>query len=119
MTSVYLACKTEEFNLPVTQIARNINWGIDVPKITEILIHNEMPIIESMKFHLIIHNPFDTAENFVKHIRCYSEMDFDTKKKDMDNFIFESLLTDIPLLYSPQQVNAYQYSYPASQDEQG
>lgn len=63
VTSVYLACKVEEFNVSITQFVANIKGDRD--KASEIILNNELLIMEQMDYHLTIHNPYRPVEGLL------------------------------------------------------
>jgi cyclin H len=105
---VYLACKVEEFNLTITQFVSNIK---DEPaKWTEIIINNELMLMETIKFHLIIHNPYLARDAFLEDMKGKAQelqLSFDptTLSPHIDHFLEVVLLTDVPLLYTHSQVS--------------
>lgn len=67
VTCIYLACKVEEFNVSITQFVTNIKG--DREKASDIILNNEMLLMEEIKFHLAIHNPFRPVEGFMIDIK--------------------------------------------------
>jgi hypothetical protein len=53
---VYLACKVEEFNISIQQFVANIKG--DREKASDIILNDELLLMQQLKFHLTVHNPF-------------------------------------------------------------
>ena len=56
VTAVYLACKTEEFNVSMQQFIANVQGNQE--RATKIILNNELLLMQELRFHLTIHNPF-------------------------------------------------------------
>lgn len=73
VTCVYLACKVEEFNVSIMQFVSNIKG--DRGKAAEIILNNELLLMQHLRYHLTIHNPFRPVEGFLLDIKviefCY------------------------------------------------
>lgn len=66
LTSVYLACKVDEFNVSSSQFVANL-WESPAAqeKALEQILEYELLLIQQLNFHLIIHNPFRPFEGFL------------------------------------------------------
>jgi len=67
VTAVYLACKTEEFNVSMQQFVANINGNQE--RATKIILNNELLLMQQLQFHLTIHNPFRAVEGLIIDIK--------------------------------------------------
>lgn len=63
VTCVYLACKVEEFNVSMAQFVANIRG--DRAKAADIVLSNELLLMQQLKYHLTVHNPFRPVEGFL------------------------------------------------------
>ena len=103
-TCVYLASKTEEFNISIQQFVSNVKG--DRNKAMEIILSNELLLMKELNFNLTIHNPFRPVEGFLIDIktRCSGMQNPDKLRKGIDEFLEKSFLTDCCLIYSPSQI---------------
>lgn len=103
VTCIYLAAKVEEFNVSISQFVANIRG--DREKASDIILNNELLLMEQLKFHLAIHNPFRPVEGLLIDIktRC-SLMDPERLRPGTESFLEKAYLTDAILLYSPSQI---------------
>ncbi|XP_045460075.1 cyclin-H [Harmonia axyridis] len=103
VTCIYLACKVEEFNVSITQFVTNIKG--DREKASDIILNNEMLLMEEIKFHLAIHNPFRPVEGFLIDIKTRSNLeDPERLRPGTEEFLDKVFLTDAILLYAPSQI---------------
>ena len=70
VTCVYLACKVEEFNVPMERFVANVKG--DNTKAKDFVLNNELMLMEQLKFHLTTHNPFRSVEGFLIDIKVGS-----------------------------------------------
>lgn len=102
-TCVYLASKTEEFNISIQQFVSNVKG--DRNKAMEIILSNELLLMKELNFNLTIHNPFRPIEGFLIDIKTRCDMQNPDKlRKGIDEFLEKSFLTDCCLIYSPSQI---------------
>lgn len=66
-TSVYLACKVEEFNVSITQFVANISG--DRERAMDIILSQELLLMQRLHYHLTIHNPFRPLEGLLIDIK--------------------------------------------------
>lgn len=67
VTCVYLACKVEEFNVSMQQFVQIVKG--DREKASEIVLQNELLLMQQLKYHLTVHNPFRPIEGFLIDIK--------------------------------------------------
>jgi cyclin H len=67
VTCVYLACKVEEFNVSMQQFVMNVKG--DRARASDIVLQNELLLMQQLKYHLTIHNPFRPIEGFLIDIK--------------------------------------------------
>lgn len=103
-TCVYLSCKTEEFNVSITQFVSNVKG--DKLKAMDIILSNELLLMQQLNYYLTVHNPFRPIEGFLIDIktRC-SLANPERLRAGIDDFIDKTFLTDACLLYAPSQVS--------------
>ena len=72
VTAVYLATKVEEFNVSIQQFVSNVAGNQE--RATKIILNNELLLMQELKFHLTVHNPFRAVEGLLIDIktRCPS-----------------------------------------------
>uniref|UniRef100_A0A8D8PX23 Cyclin-H n=2 Tax=Cacopsylla melanoneura TaxID=428564 RepID=A0A8D8PX23_9HEMI len=103
VTCVYLACKVEEFNLSISQFVSNIKG--DQQKASDIILNNELLLMQQLKYHLTVHNPYRPVEGFLIDIKTRSQLrDPDRLRPGIDEFLDKMFLTDACLLFSPSQI---------------
>ena len=67
VTSAYLACKVEEFNVSVDQFIANIKG--DKERAMNIVLNNELLLMRELNFHLPVHNPFRPVEGLLIDVK--------------------------------------------------
>lgn len=67
---MYLACKVEEFNVSIAQFVSNVRG--DREKATDIILNNELLLMQQLKYHLTIHNPYRPLEGLLIDIKVRS-----------------------------------------------
>ncbi|XP_065285471.1 cyclin-H [Dermacentor albipictus] len=104
VTCVYLACKVEEFNVSIAQFVSNVRG--DREKATDIILNNELLLMQQLKYHLTIHNPYRPLEGLLIDLktRCSQFPDPEKLRLYMDDFLERTLFTDAMLLMAPSQI---------------
>jgi len=104
VTAVYLACKTEEFNVSMQQFIANVQGNQE--RATKIILNNELLLMQELRFHLTIHNPFRAVEGLLIDIktRCDSVHSVDSFRPEIQSFLDSVFLTDACMIYAPSQV---------------
>lgn len=105
VTSAYLACKVEEFNVSIDQFIANIKG--DKERAMDVVLNNEMLLMRELNFHLTVHNPFRPVEGLLIDVktRCKSlQTNAEVFRKEIERFLDKLLLTNSLLIYAPSQV---------------
>lgn len=112
---IYLACKVEEFNIPIEMFVKNISSvkkaaaqdvKYEADKAGDILLSEELLLLEILHFHLTVHNPYRPVEGLFIDIktRCPEISDLEKLRKGVEAFLINCLHTDACLLFSPSQI---------------
>ena len=104
VTCVYLACKVEEFNVSMDQFVANVKG--DREKARAVILNNELLLMQQLKYHLTVHNPYRAVEGFLIDLktRCLQAGDPERFRADIDDLLEKTCFTDACLLFSPSQV---------------
>ncbi|XP_022652125.1 cyclin-H-like [Varroa jacobsoni] len=105
VTCVYLACKVEEFNVSITQFVNNVKG--DREKAQDVILSNELLLMQHLRYHLTVHNPYRPVEGLLIDIKTRMQhiiQDAENLRPLMDDFLDRSLLTDASLLFAPSQI---------------
>lgn len=109
VTAVYLACKTEEFNVSMQQFVANINGNQE--RATKIILNNELLLMQQLQFHLTIHNPFRAVEGLIIDIKARavlpegaSPATVENFRPEIDSFLDKIFLTDAIFVFAPSQI---------------
>lgn len=115
---MYLACKTEEFNVSINQFVGNIRG--DRAKAMDIILSNELLLMQQLNYYLTVHNPFRPIEGFLIDIktRCSSLINPDRLRVGIDEFIDKAFLTDACLLFAPSQLALAAVLHAASKEQE-
>ncbi|XP_059825337.1 cyclin-H [Hypanus sabinus] len=107
LTSVYLACKVDEFNVSSSQFVANL-WESPAAqeKALEQILEYELLLIQQLNFHLIIHNPFRPLEGFLIDLKARDSRleNPEVLRKTADEFLSREMMTDAGLLFPPSQI---------------
>lgn len=116
-TCVYLACKTEEFNVSIGQFVSNIKG--DKVKAMEIILSNELLLMQRLNYYLTIHNPYRPVEGFLIDIktRC-SLVNPDRLRAGIDEFLENTFFTEACLLFAPSQIALAAVLHAASKEQE-
>ncbi|KAH3663766.1 hypothetical protein OGAPHI_005168 [Ogataea philodendri] len=103
LTCLFLAAKVENQFIGINSFSKNI------PKTTpEGILKNEYLILETMKFSLQCHHPFQPLYGFFLDIQqMLPKLDFNRLGKNYDGareLVNDSLFSDLPFLYTPPQI---------------
>lgn len=106
VTAVYLACKTEEFNVSMQQFVANVQGNQE--RATKIILNNELLLMQELLFHLTIHNPFRAVEGLLIDIKTRRDGanpgEVDSFRPEIDTFLDRVFLTDACILFAPSQI---------------
>lgn len=116
-TCVYLACKTEEFNVSIGQFVSNIKG--DRVKAMDIILSNELLLMQRLNYYLTVHNPFRPVEGFLIDIksRC-SLLNPDRLRNGIDEFLEKTFFTEACLLFAPSQIALAGVLHAASKEQE-
>ncbi|XP_071098327.1 cyclin-H-like [Haliotis cracherodii] len=104
LTCVYLACKVEEFYVPIGQFVGNLKGNRE--KFADIVLGFELLLMQRLHYHLTIHNMYRPLEGLFIDLKTrYPQMgDPEKLRRYAEDFIDKSLGTDVSLLFAPSQV---------------
>ncbi|XP_065182413.1 cyclin-H-like [Sycon ciliatum] len=103
-TCLYLACKIEEFNLSVDQFLMAVP-AEEQHTVRQFVLQNELMLVQSLHFHLTVHNPYRPLEGFLVDMKTRCPVSKGSKiRKIADQFLVHVLSSDAPLLYIPSQI---------------
>ncbi|XP_030527478.1 cyclin-H1-1-like isoform X2 [Rhodamnia argentea] len=101
LTCIYAACKIEENHVSAEELGKGISQD------HQVILNNEMLVLQSLEFDLIVYAPYRSIEGFTDDVRdfCHAEDDQlqllkETAKEEVDKI----MLTDAPLLFPPGQL---------------
>ena len=64
---VYLACKVEEFYVPIGQFVSNLKGNRE--KFADTILTFELLLMSKLRYHLTVHNPFRAMEGLLIDIK--------------------------------------------------
>ncbi|XP_041356369.1 cyclin-H-like isoform X3 [Gigantopelta aegis] len=104
LTCVYLACKVEEFYVPIGQFVGNLKSNRE--KFADVILGFELLLMQKLHYHLTIHNPFRPMEGLLIDLktRCRSIGDPERLRKSAEDFVDRSFVCDVLLIYAPSQI---------------
>ena len=74
-------------------------------KATNVILNNELLLMQELKFHLTIHNPYRAMEGLLIDIKTrYSLADVESWRTEMEEFLSQVYLTNSIMIYSPSQI---------------
>lgn len=118
LASIWLACKTEEFNISMDQFVWNVHnllpderiaHGEDFSrKYGDAILAIELILIKELNFHLTVHNPFRAFEGLLIDMKTRYESATLKKPEILRDptieILYSALFTDAILLYTPSQL---------------
>lgn len=114
---MYLACKTEEFNVSINQFISNIKG--DRGKAMDIILSNELLLMQQLNYYLTVHNPFRPIEGFLIDIKTRCTLaNPDRLRTGIEEFIERTFLTDACLLFAPAQLALAAVLHAASKEQE-
>jgi len=120
VTAVYLACKTEEFNVSMQQFISNVQGNQE--RATKIILNNELLLMQELQFHLTVYNPFRAVEGLLIDIKTRKEgaiaSEVDSFRPEIEVFLDRVFLTDAVLIYAPSQIGLAAVIHAASKKKQ-
>mmetsp|Transcript_19185 Transcript_19185/g.31403 ORF Transcript_19185/g.31403 Transcript_19185/m.31403 type:complete len:356 (-) Transcript_19185:180-1247(-) len=101
LTSIYIACKVEEINMPVDDFVRPLNADPDQ------ILQFELVFLDSIHFQLIVFHPYRPLLGLIQEAE---ELGLYTQIKELyesaRKIVHTSLFTDLSLIFSPAQIAA-------------
>ncbi|KAF5175350.1 Cyclin-h1-1 [Thalictrum thalictroides] len=103
LTCIYASCKIEENHVSAEELGKGINQD------HQMILNNEMIVLQSLGFDLIVYAPYRSIEGFIDDIEDFCQANDqlqmlkelqETAKLEVDRI----LLTDAPLLFPPGQL---------------
>lgn len=118
LAAIWLACKTEEFNISMDQFVWNVHHllkgekqehGEDYArKYGDAILSIELILIKELNFHLTVHNPFRPFEGFIIDVKTrYAKQNADKIemiRNPTKDYLYASFFTDAQLLFTPSQI---------------
>ncbi|KAK1691736.1 hypothetical protein QYE76_008433 [Lolium multiflorum] len=104
LTCVYSSCKVEENHVSAEELGKGINQD------HQIILNNEMIVLKSLDFDLIVFAPYRSIEGFIDDMDdfCRAGNGAHQRLKDLyqtaNSHVDRMMLTDAPLLYTPGQL---------------
>ncbi|KAG0455020.1 hypothetical protein HPP92_024312 [Vanilla planifolia] len=104
LTCVYASCKVEENHVSAEELGKGIQQD------HQMILNNEMVVLQSLGFDLIVYAPYRSIEGFIDDMEGFTEVrdSVQTKLKELQvaaKFeVDRAMLTDAPLLFPPGQL---------------
>ncbi|OAY63683.1 cyclin-H1-1 [Ananas comosus] len=104
LTCVYTSCKVEENHVSAEELGKGIQQD------HQMILNNEMIVLQSLGFDLIVYAPYRSVKGFIEDIEefCQARNGEQEKFKDLRETalleVDKMMLTDAPLLYTPGQL---------------
>uniref|UniRef100_A0A8I6Y4W6 Cyclin-H1-1 n=1 Tax=Hordeum vulgare subsp. vulgare TaxID=112509 RepID=A0A8I6Y4W6_HORVV len=104
LTCVYASCKVEENHVSAEELGKGIQQD------HQIILNNEMIVLKSLDFDLIVYAPYRSIEGFIDDMDdfCRAGNGAHQRLKDLhqtaNSEVDTMMLTDAPLLYTPGQL---------------
>ncbi|CAL4927210.1 unnamed protein product [Urochloa decumbens] len=104
LTCVYASCKVEENHVSAEELGKGIQQD------HEIILNNEMVLLKSLDFDLIVYAPYRSIEGFIDDLEgfCRAGNGAFQRLKELHQMAIshadKMMLTDAPLLYTPGQL---------------
>ncbi|KAL8153594.1 hypothetical protein V2J09_011354 [Rumex salicifolius] len=104
LTCVYVACKIEENHVSAEELGKGIKQD------HQMILNNEMIVLQSLGFDLIVYTPYRAIEGFILDMEdfCHAAGGQPEMLKDLHKIAVsdadKAMLSDAPLLFSPGQL---------------
>ena len=69
---MYLACKVEEFYVPIGQFVKNLRG--DREKFADAILSFELTLMGKLNYQLTVHNPFRAMEGFMIDLKVETKL---------------------------------------------
>lgn len=104
LTCIYTSCKVEEFHVSAEELGKGIQQD------HQVILRNEMLVLQSLGFDLIVYSPYRSIDGFADDIENFLQAKDDSLRRLKDlqeaakSEIDKNMLTDAPLLFPPGQL---------------
>ncbi|KAJ6825031.1 cyclin-H1-1-like [Iris pallida] len=104
LTCIYSSCKVEENHVSAEELGKGIQQD------HQIILRNEMIVLQSLGFDLIVYAPYRSIEGLTEDMKdfCQAREEEQEKFKELreaaKSEVDKIMLTDAPLLFSPGQL---------------
>jgi len=104
LTCVYTSCKVEENHVSAEELGKGIQQD------HQIILDNEMILLKTLDFDLIVYAPYRSIEGFVDDLEGFCRQDNSALQRLKElhqtaiSYADKMMLTDAPLLYTPGQL---------------
>lgn len=104
LTCIYSSCKVEENHVSAEELGKGIQQD------HQIILRNEMIVLQSLGFDLIVYAPYRSIEGFIEdmedfcHARDEDQEKFKELREAAKSEVDKIMLTDAPLLFPPGQL---------------
>ncbi|KAH0464333.1 hypothetical protein IEQ34_007119 [Dendrobium chrysotoxum] len=111
LTCIYASCKIEENHVSAEELGKGIQQD------HQVILNNEMVVLQSLGFDLIVYAPYRSIEGFIEDMEEFVQGRDAVKIKlkelrEAANFeVDKAMLTDAPLLFPPGQVMLFCRSF--------
>lgn len=105
VTCFYLACKVDEFNVNINQFVSNLKG--DGERAADIVLSNELLLMQKLKYHLTVHNPYRSIEGLLIDLKTrgsFESDDIEELRSHIDDYIDRVMFTDACFLFTPSQI---------------
>ena len=68
------------------------------------ILNNELLLMQELRFHLTVHNPYRALEGLLIDMKTRHSLDVDSWRPEIDQFLGHVYLTNSILIYSPSQI---------------
>ena len=68
------------------------------------ILNNELLLMQELRFHLTVHNPYRALEGLLIDIKTRINLDVESWRSEIDQFLGRVYLTNSILIYSPSQI---------------
>eukprot|EP01018_Ginkgo_biloba_P008187 Gb_28462 [translate_table: standard] len=104
LTCIYTSCKVEEFHVSAEELGKGIQQD------HQVILRNEMIVLQSLGFDLIVYSPYRSIDGFVDDMEIFLQAKDDSLQKlkvlreGAKLEIDKNMLTEAPLLFPPGQL---------------